>query len=210
MNLKTINETLSRFFPVEAADKIRELVDTHGFQLKFRRGRASKLGDFRPSVRGKPHQITINSDLNVYTALLILLHEFAHLLVWQQEGRTGQPHGSSWRRTFGELIREFAGYGYFHPTLKETMLIYSWEVKASGIGSEKIMKALQVFDNDDGSTVWLEDLPEQSHFLTRTGRLFRKEEQLRKRYKCYCVDNERTYLFHPMAKVHTVADNKSK
>ena len=209
LNQKAFNEALSRFFPVESVDKIRELVAVHHFQLKFRHGRATKLGDFRPAINGKPHQITINSDMNVYACLLIFLHELAHLLVWEHAGRQAQPHGQPWKDRFGQLIRDFSGKGLFHPSLKDSLMHYSWRVRASGIGSDQLLKQLQAFDQDDEVLILLDDLPDQSHFLTRTGRLFRKEEQLRKRYKCFCLDNKRTYLFHPMARVQLAPEMES-
>ncbi len=197
---------LSRFFPLESVDIIRELVDAHHFQLRFRRGRATKLGDFRPAINGKRAIITINSDLNVYASLIIFIHELAHLLVWKEQVHREAPHGHKWKERFGLLLRQFADQGCFHPTLTDSIIDYSYSVKASGIGNEAMHKALRRFDQTDDDTLLLEELPECAYFKTKTGRLFRKGEQLRKRYKCFCLDNKRTYLFNPLAKVK-VADS---
>ena len=205
MSQKPIHELLSRFFPLESVDLIRELVDAHHFQLHFRRGRATKLGDFRPAMNGKKAVITINGDLNVYASLIIFLHELAHLLVWKEQAQREAPHGKRWKECFGQLLRQFADQGCFHPTLTDSLIDYSYSVKASGIGNEAMLKELRRFDQTDDETQLLGELPERTYFLTKTGRLFRKGEQLRKRYKCFCLDNKKTYLFNPLAKVK-VAD----
>lgn len=210
MNQYTVSEVLSRFFPVESVDKVRELVEIHRFQLKFRRGRASKLGDFRPAANGKPPQITINADLNIYACLLVFLHELAHLVTWREPAQKQPPHSKIWKEAFGILIRQFVGAGYFHPALKDTLLQYSYNVKATGIGNEILTKELSFFNKHDDNSVLLADLPVHSHFATKSGRLFRKADQIRKRFRCTCLDNQKTYLFHPMARVHAVHPDNIK
>ena len=41
-------------------------------------------------------------------------------------------------------------------------------------------------------------------FKLKDGRIFRKEEKLRKRYKCVEVSSRRVYLFSPVAEVEHI------
>lgn len=145
--------------------------------------------------------------MNVYSCLLIFLHELAHLIVWEQYGRSMKPHGQEWKQCFGALIRKFVNIGYFHPLLHKSLNDYSFKVKASGLADESLIHDLRVFDNDEQLHALLEEIPEKGHFSTRNGRMYRKEERLRKRYKCLCLDNNRLYLFHPMARVVSATKN---
>lgn len=205
-------ETLARFVPVEALEEVVRIIVQHRIQLKVRRARLSKLGDFRPSRNGSPHQITVNGTLNVYAFLLVFLHEYAHLLVWEKHGRAVAPHGKVWKDTFGFLLREALEKGLFHANLRDAIYDYSYHVKASGVATPELQRQLRLFDREAAlaqDKVFLEDMPANSLFVASNGRLFRKEDKLRKRYRCLCLQNKRAYLFHPMAEVTPASDNKS-
>ena len=203
---KACKDTLARFVPVEALDEVVSLIDIYQIKLKIRKSRLSKLGDFRPGINGRLPQISLNGNLNVYAFLLVFLHELAHHIVWEKYGRAAAAHGKAWKETFGFLLRDFAHKGFFHSSLTEAVIDYSFKVKASGLASASLQRQLRMFDKEpdndnDNEKVFLEDMPERSLFVAANGRLFRKEGKLRKRYRCLCVRNKRTYLFHPMAEV---------
>jgi SprT protein len=202
-------ETLARFLPVEAVEYIIGLLTRNHIQLKISRGRVTKLGDFRPRVNGSPHRITVNGTLNVYAFLLVFLHELAHVYVWEQFGGKAAPHGREWKQQYGTLIREHVSLGFFHPALHEQLMEFSFHVKAAGIGHASLARALRMFDHEtetDG-LVFLEEVPGQSYFVAANGRRFKKEQRLRKRYRCLCLDNNRNYLFHPMARVTVISQD---
>lgn len=206
-------ERLARYVPVQALEEVARLIETHQFQMNVRRGRLSKMGDFRPARQGLPHRISVNGDLNIYAFLMVFLHELAHLLVWEQYGRRVSPHGREWKDAFGRMLRDFVRKGYFHPNLREALTDYSFRVKASGLGSAELQRQLRLFDPEplsDTPEVFLEEVPYRSLFVASNGRMFRKEDQLRKRYRCLCLRNKRTYLFHPMARVTLVEAEMSK
>lgn len=196
-------ETLARFIPVAAAEHVASLISSKHIQLKISNGRLSKLGDFRPAHKGSSHRISVNGTLNVYAFLLVFLHEYAHLQIWEMFANKVSPHGKEWKEQFGVLIREYVDLGFFHPALDEALVEFSCNTKASGLGDAQLTRALGLFDKDiaDFGQIFLEELPGQSLFMASNGRSFRKEERLRKRYRCLCLENNRRYLFHPMAKV---------
>lgn len=209
---KAFRETLARFVPVEALDEVVELIDIYQIQLKIRKSRLSKLGDFRPGVNGRLPQISLNGSLNVYAFLLVFLHELAHHIVWEKYGPKAAAHGKAWKETFGFLLRDFAQKGFFHPSITEAVIDYSFKVKATGLASASLQRQLRMFDKEpayDSEKVFLEDMPEQSLFVAANGRLFRKEGKLRKRYRCLCMRNKRTYLFQPMAEVFPAKEEKN-
>ncbi len=224
MSHNNTREILSRYFPVEAADHIGQLLTDYRIRLKVSRGRATRLGDFKPAVNGGLHRISVNGDLNIYAFLLVFIHELAHLQVYNQfRGKSASvhmptsikptlpritPHGKEWKRQFGELIRLYIDKGYFHPLLHASLLHYSHRVRASGIASEPVARALRLFDDhgEKDPFILLEELPEQGVFSSRSGRQFRKGTLLRKRYRCLCLDNQKTYLFHPMSSVRPVQE----
>lgn len=205
-------ETLSRYFPVEAVDHISQLMTDYRIRLKVNKGRATRLGDFKPAMNGDLNQISVNGDLNIYAFQLVFIHELAHLKVYQEYPEKSMyfrspgrllPHGKEWKKVYGDLIRLFVGKGYFHPLLHEPLMQYSSRVRASGIASEQVVRVLRLFDGEGEKDrfILLEELPEQEVFFSRSGRQFKKGALLRKRYRCLCLDNQRTYLFHPMASV---------
>jgi len=201
---KTETETLARFFPVEAADRIASLLDEYAVQLKVSRTRVSKLGDFRPGRGSGWHRISVNANLNQYEFLLVFLHELSHLIVYQTHGRSVLPHGKEWKAVYGGLIREFTETRMFHPALHDQLLRYSQRVKASGVADISLALALRMFDKSDDDQGWhyLEEIPEKSLFRARSGKVFRKGERIRKRFRCFCLNNNLSYLIHPMAHVN--------
>lgn len=200
---KSISEYLAACMPVDAIEIITDLIRDHHIDFIIRRNRRSKLGDFKPSVNGSSHKITINAGLNTHECLLVFLHELAHLMVYEAHGRKVAPHGLEWKHQYGRLIRQFVRMGLFHPSVCDLLVAYSYRVKASGIADLQLAKALRVFDRNLLETPWqfLEEVDDNKLFKMMNGRLFRKEEKIRTRYRCYCLDNKRSYLIHPAAKV---------
>lgn len=200
---KANNITLAQYLPIEALNEVTSTIQQYQVQLWIKRERCSKLGDFRPQKNGTPARISINGNLNSYSFLLVLLHELAHAIVFQKHGNALAPHGKVWKETFGFLLRDYAGKGCFHCSLTEAIISYSFRVKASGFGCPELQRLLRMFDGNliTDDSAFLEELPENSLFITKSGRLFRKENKLRKRFRCYCLNKKRTYLFHPMAVV---------
>lgn len=198
-------DSLAAYLPVEALDELAYMVVQQGIHLKIRKGRLSKLGDFRPARKDSPPVITINGNLNVYAFLLVFYHEMAHLLVWQKHGKMARPHGKCWKETFGFLLREAVDKGYFHPSICQAVYEYSFRVKATGLADASLQRLLPMFGKEPASQqpdkVLLEDVPENAIFMAANGKLFRKAEKLRKRFRCLCLANRRNYLFNPLAEV---------
>jgi len=206
------NNTLAQLLPIEARHEVIRILHSYQVQLWIKRERFSKLGDFKPQMRGNPARISINGNLNVYSFLLVFLHEAAHAISYKQFGNTVAPHGKAWKEIFGFLLRDFVNKGCFHHTLIDAINGYSFRVKASGIGCPELQRLLRMFDNGHSSEgkEFLEDIPENSLFMTRTGQKFRKGQKLRTRYRCFSLDKKKIYLFNPLALVKKMEPGDSK
>ncbi len=183
----------------------------HGLQsanavLIAGRNNVSRMGDFMPLGHGSKHRIRVNAGLSPQLFLLVLLHELAHLHVYLECGDASlrRPHGKQWKICFGALIRRFLEMGCFHPQLHGVLLAYSKNVKASGLGSLALAKAMRdIEESREGALGWvfLDELPHNTLFFLRNGRAFRKLEKRRTRYLCLCARSGKKYLINHQARV---------
>ena len=201
---KALIEKLSGIFNQNAAQEIASIILSNNFQLIISKPRKTKHGFFRPSQNGSWHKISINGNLGKDSALLVFLHEFAHLLVWQKYGKRVKSHGPEWKSAFSYYIHNFVSKGYFSPQLKNDLLEFSANIKATGLGSDELARKLGLENKDRkklNGSVFVEDIPENSTFSTANGRLFSRGKLMRKRYLCRCISTNRNYSFHPQAEV---------
>jgi len=193
-------ETLAAYLPEKAVDVVLEWIKSKQVHLKITKNRKTKLGDYRPPVRYKNHRISVNHDLNPYAFLITFVHEYAHLLVFEQFGNRVKPHGKEWKATYRMLIHKFLELDVFPDDLKQVLEQSVYKSKASSVSDLQLSRALHKYDKAH-DLMRIEDLPENAVFRTETGRLFRKGPRQRIRYKCQNLDNGRFYLFHPLTPV---------
>ena len=199
----TEKELLGSYLPAEAVEPVLELLKEHRIHLIITRNRISKLGDFKPGNAKRSHTITVNGSLNKYSFLLVFLHELSHFFVYEQCGHRVRPHGKEWKQQFGAIVRKAVQDGMFHPSLENELTAYSYRVKATGMADIALSMALAKFDGDNAFIGWpfLDELPRDVVFQTMNGRTFVKEEKVRTRYRCLCVDSKRRYLISHLARV---------
>lgn len=190
---------LEKYLPGESVDTIYEWLQKYHIHLKVSRKRTSKLGDYRPPQNGNGHNITINHDLNKYAFLITLVHEIAHLVTWEKYGRRAKAHGQEWKHAFRELMEPFFEMRIFPEDVEEALRSYLKKSLASSGSDIRLTRALQQHDADPGTT--LEMLEEGSVFCLPNGRVFKKGELVRKRYRCVSLENQRIYLVNPLVKV---------
>jgi SprT protein len=201
-------DILARYFPEETIDQVYSLLIKNAIQLKFTRERRSKLGDFRMRTTGSRPVITLNGNLEKYFAYLVFLHEIAHFYVRNKYGRSASPHGKQWKEEFGSLLRQALFLGMIPEVLKAPLYNFSLHVKATFNSDAALYNALKSMNSKHVDEITVEDIPANTVFVAANGRLFRKEEKLRKRIRCYCFDNKRRYLFHPAAVIKPVDNNE--
>jgi len=196
---------LEKYLPENSVDLIFEWIQKYNIHLKVSRKRSSKLGDYRPPQKGKGHHITVNHDLNQYAFHITLVHEVAHLIVWEGYRNKVRAHGKEWKDTYRELMQPFMETDIFPEDIHAALKSYLSKSYASSGSDLHLSRVLQKYDDDQGIT--LEALEEGSVFILPNGRTFKKGDLVRKRYRCVSLDNKRIYLVNPLVKVQQVSSS---
>ncbi len=193
---------LSKYLPQNAVEPAFEAIKKNKVHLRISKGRNTKLGDFRAAHNGQPYRISINYDLNKYAFLITLMHEIAHLVVFENYStKRTRPHGKEWKYCFSELLTPFLYMDIFPENLKEVLKIYLKNPSASSTGNLALARELKKYDKQNDSEILIEDLPENTLFRIHNGKTFERLEKRRKRIKCRSIDNGKLYLFDPLVKV---------
>ncbi len=196
-------QILQRYFPPAAVPMVAEAYTHSRFQLKFKKPRNSKLGDFR-APRGEKGIccITLNGDLNPYQMLVTFVHEYAHYLVYVNYPRRRlEPHGEEWKQTFAELLLPYLRSDIFPEDVIMALQRHLKHIKASSTADTNLAKVMKRYDIKDSGTLTVEDLPEGSVFQLPNGMTFKKGPKRRTRYQCECLNNGRIYSVSGMAEV---------
>lgn len=193
-------DVLAQYMPATAAPIISKWIDYFQCEFKISKNRSTKLGDYRHPFKGKGHKISVNNDLNQYAFLVTTVHEFAHLLTWNDHKNKAKPHGTEWKSNFKRMMQPFFEIHVFPTEIQQTIVNYLNNPAASSCTDLTLARALKKYD-DNGATNRIEEIPINSVFTLKDGRKFKKGEKVRKRYRCLCLDNGNIYLFNPLAEV---------
>jgi len=198
--LKTRTDILEKYLPKESLPGVTALIARYPCHLRIVGKRRSKHGDFKRFSNGKV-QITINNDLNPYRFLLTLIHEFAHLVTFQEYKKV-KPHGMHWKNNFKLLMLPFLSPEIFPDDLLSLLAQYLINPKASSDGDINLSLAFRKYDRYSDKTLIFE-IPDKSKFQYRN-KTFIKGEKRRTRYECIEVLTDRKYIFHPHAEVEII------
>ncbi|RYG09606.1 MAG: sprT domain-containing protein [Chitinophagaceae bacterium] len=193
-------DVLAQYMPPGAAPIIAKWIDYFQCEFKISKGRTTKLGDYRHPFKGNGHKISVNNNLNQFAFLVTTVHEFAHLLTWNDHKNKVKPHGTEWKQNFKRMMNPFFDLNVFPSDIHQTIITYLSNPSASSCTDLSLARALKKYDQTLG-TLRVEELPQDAVFTLKDGRKFRKGERMRKRYRCLCLDNGNTYLFNPLAEV---------
>lgn len=191
--------------PEAAAPIIAYWIDYYKCHFKVSSARSTKFGDYRPPQRGHHHRISVNYDLNSYAFLVTTVHEFAHLLTWEEHKDRVKPHGLEWKRNFQRMMVPFLERKVFPEDLELAIGYYLQNPAASSCTDIDLFKALRVYDKETGAVV-IAHLSDNSLFVLKDGRRFRKDFLRRKRFACTELSTGRVYLFSPIAEVYPISD----
>lgn len=199
-------KNLKSYLPENSINQIVDLIFKYKIHLKITKSRSSKLGDYRAPISTKFHQISINEDLGKYQFLIVLLHEIAHLVVWQDYNRKALPHGKEWKSEFKKLILPFLNLSIFPQEVLDSLIVFVKSSFSSTNAELNLTRILKKLINSDD--ILIEDIPENTIFKYSSDKTFIKINKVKKRIKCRCIENNRMYLFNPLTKV-VLIDRKS-
>ncbi|PST84529.1 sprT domain-containing protein [Pedobacter yulinensis] len=187
--------------PEGAAPLVARWIDYFQCEFKIARNRNTKLGDYRHPFGSKGHRISVNHNLNNYAFLVTTVHEFAHLLTWNDHKNRVKPHGAEWKQNFKRMMQPFFELRVFPEDIHRAIDRYLSNPAAASCTDLHLARALKKYDRKNENQVHLEQLPLHAVFSIKDGRRFRKGEQIRKRFRCLCLDNGQMYLFNALAEV---------
>jgi len=189
---------LQNYLPPDTLEPVVSYLQFYHVHLTVARERKSILGDYRHRTHAKNHRISVNGNLNQYAFLITLLHELAHLLTFEKFGNKVASHGKEWKFIFGQLLAQFIEHEIFPADIKNALLQSLHDPAASSCADELLLKTLKKYDEKQSHAVFVEEIPEGALFKTHDGKIFRKGEKMRKRFKCVEVKTNRLYLFSPV------------
>ncbi len=208
-----LREILHQHLPEGAVEPVASAIVEHQIGFRITRPRASKLGDFRPSLRGGIHRISVNGNLNPFSFLITFIHELAHLYVFKQYGRRVKPHGEEWKQMYRQLMQAYLELQVFPDEMKHILIRSVEKARATDSGDVELSRILKQYDppqTQDSGFVELAQLADGSYFRIKDGRFFQKLHIRRKRFKCACIASKRLYLFSPVAGVSPASEEEMK
>lgn len=189
------------YLPPSAFPLVSSLLAPHDLDFKIVKSRSSKFADFNPPFKNrKTPFITLNNNLNQYTFLITLLHEFAHFLVWKDGKIYARPHGRSWKIHFTRLMQNVIDKEIFPESLLPQLEKHILNPRATSCSDPNLFKELSFFDTEKAG-VFIDDVPDGQLFQIADGQIFKKENKVRKRIMCQNMQNRKKFLFSPIYKV---------
>jgi hypothetical protein len=197
------NRVLGKYLPSEYISYVVDLLVQHPVQFRVAKPRKTKLGDFRAERTGL-HKITVNGDLNQYSFLVTTIHEFAHLVTFNEYGPRVKPHGTEWQNTYSKMLYPVVQAGHLPEDVAKAIERSLLNVKASSCTDQNLHRVLMKYDPPKEGLVVLETLASGEVF-DLNGKSYQKGNLRRTRYVCTNTDNQRKYLISALAQVKKIA-----
>jgi SprT protein len=185
---------LQNYLPPNTCEVVIEFMQTYKIHLKIKRERVSILGDYRPAHDGKPHTISVNSNLNMYHFLITFLHELAHLINHLNHGRKVMPHGKEWKAVFAILLNRFTNENVFPNDIEKALQQSMQNLAASTCSDPHLFKVLRKYD-EASHKIMVDELKQGDSFKTDKHQTFTLLEKRRTRFVCEEIETKRRYLF---------------
>jgi predicted SprT family Zn-dependent metalloprotease len=196
---------LQDYLPPGSFEDVLFYLKQYKVHLTITRQRQSILGDYRHAHAGQTHRISINGNLNAYAFLITLLHELAHLFTYEKFGNRVQSHGKEWKNEFSKILAKFLLKKIFPGDIEKALYQTLQSPAASSCGDDNLLRVLHRHDIKKHGIHLVEQLPEGSLFNIKGGRIFKKGEKIRKRYKCIEVKTGKLYLFSAVYEVEVIS-----
>jgi hypothetical protein len=198
---------LNSFLPPGTYQAVEEYLRVYKIHLTVTQHRKSILGDYRHRTHFENHRISVNGSLNKYAFLITLLHEIAHLLTFEKHGNRVMAHGIEWKSLYASLLKQFIDNKIFPPDIESELLISLRNPAASSCAEDDLIRVLRKYDTNTNGYKLVEEIPLHGLFRLDDGKLFKKGEKQRKRFKCIEVKTGRAFLFSPVYEVELVKND---
>ena len=195
---------LQDYLPPGTYDAVLSYLRQYKVHLTVARERKSILGDYRHRTHQDNHRISVNGNLNTYCFLITLLHELAHLLTFEQFGNKVLAHGREWKTTYAKMLAQFLQHKIFPADIEAELLQSLQNPAASTCAEDGLLRVLRKYDAKESHHRLVEEIALNGLFRLNDGRVFKKGEKLRKRYRCVEVRTGKVYLFSPVYEVESV------
>ena len=200
--------SLQDYIPEGSLPFVYDYLKQYKVHLTITKERKSILGDYRHALGTKTHRISVNGNLNTYSFLITLIHELAHLVTFMQFSNRVLAHGKEWKAIYRQLLVQFLVHNIFPNDIKSALERSLHNLPASSCADEDLMRVLKNYDEKKSGLVMVEQLPEGTLFEIEGGKIFKKGNQLRKRYQCVELKTGKVYLFSPIYEVKTVVKDE--
>lgn len=197
--------TLRRFLPAGSEEYVAEYLLEKVVHFTVTKERKTKYGDYRHPHAGKPHQISINGNLNKYAFLVTTIHELAHLTAFEKYRHTVSAHGDEWKREFQLVFKPLLDKEILPIDVTLALNNYLRNIKATSCGDEALYRVLRRYDKRPA--IFLEHLLLGEKFKLND-RIFVKGKKLRKRYECVALDTQEKYHVLGIAEVEAYKDEE--
>lgn len=191
-------DQLNGFIPPLATEMVADFLVNKNAQLTISKPRKTKLGDYRPPLKKAYHRVSVNGDLNPFAFLLVTIHEFAHLLVWDNHKNSAKIHGMEWKMHYKQLYKE---YQHCFPENLQTILNDHFKkLSAATLNNPMLIRNLIHMDSDVEITM-VNDL-KKGDIFDFNDKKFKIIEKRRTRYLCKNIDSGKKYLVSGVAIVN--------
>jgi hypothetical protein len=198
---------LNSFLPPGTYHAVEEYLRFYNIHLTITQHRKSILGDYRHRTHFSNHRISVNGSLNKYSFLITLLHEIAHLLTFEKYSNKVMAHGNEWKTIYGSLLKQFVENRIFPADIEKELLTSLKNPAASSCAEDDLIRVLRKYDVHTNGYKLVEEIPPNSLFKLDDGKIFKKGEKQRKRFKCEEVGTGKVYLFSPVYEVEMIPQN---
>jgi SprT protein len=195
---------LQKFLPSGTYEAVLQYLQFYKVHLTVAAERKSILGDYRHRTHFSNHRISVNGNLNKFSFLITLLHELAHLLTFEEFGNKVLSHGREWKLIYGKLLEQFLQNKIFPVDIEKELLDSLKNPAATSCAEDGLIRVLRKYDDKRSHHRLVEEIPENGIFRCDDGRVFKRGEKMRKRFKCIEINSGRVYLFSPVYEVEAV------
>lgn len=196
---------LAHYLPDGTFEVVADYLNRYKVHLTIARSRESVLGDYRHKMNTVTHRISVNGDLNRYAFLITLLHELAHLLTFENYGRSVQAHGKEWKTVYGQILAQFIEKKVFPEDIEHELKRTLNSPGASTCSEPHLQRVLYRYNETKNGFVLIEQVPEGNLFEISDGRRFLKGPRRRTRYECVETSTGKKYLFSGVYEVKRIS-----